>query len=162
MNKRIASESDIGALHAIYMHESVISYMGFDACSLDQFRSIFRELRSGGDLLVFEENDAIVGVCNVIRRRHRLKHVAYIGSLAVRPDCSGRGVGRAILTIVLNMLRDEGFRRVELFVASDNARAIGLFRSLGFEIEGTLRKYFSRGSSKKLFDEHVMALLYDI
>ena len=162
MNKRIASASDIEPLHAIYMHESVNPFMGFDACSLDQFRTIFHELRSGGDLLVFEENDAIVGACNVTRRRHRLKHVAYIGSLAVRPDCSGRGVGRAILTIVLNMLRDEGFRRVELFVASDNARAIGLFRSFGFEMEGTLRKYFSRGSKKELFDEHIMALLYEI
>ena len=161
MNKRIASESDLEPLHAIYMHESVNPYMGFDACSLDQFRSIFRELRSGGDLLVFEENGGMVGVCNVTRRRHRLKHVAYIGSLAVRPDCSGQGVGRAILTTVLNMLREEGFRRVELLVASDNARAIGLFRSLGFEIEGTLRRYFSRGASKELFDEHVMGLLYD-
>ena len=161
MNKRIASESDVEPLYAIYMHESVNPYMGFDECSLEQFRSIFCELRSGGDLLVFEENDAVVGVCNVTRRDHRLKHVAYIGSLAVRPDCSGRGVGRAILTTVLNMLREEGFKRVELLVASDNARAVGLFRSFGFEIEGTLRRYFSRGTSKELFDEHVMALLYD-
>ena len=161
MNRRIASASDIEPLHAIYMHESVNPFMGFDACSLDQFRTIFHELRSGGDLLVFENDDAVVGVCNVIRRDHRLKHVAYLGSLAVRPDCSGQGVGRAILTTVLNMLRDEGFRRVELLVASDNARAIGLFRSFGFEIEGTLRRYFSRDASKDLYDEHVMALLYD-
>lgn len=161
MNKRIASELDVEPLHAIYTHESVNPYMGFDACSLDQFRSIYNELRLGGDLMVFEDSDGIIGVCNVTRRDHRLKHVAYIGSLAVRQDCSGWGVGRAILTTVLNMLKDEGFRRVELFVASDNERAIGLFHSFGFTIEGTLRGYFSRGASKELFDEHVMALLYD-
>ena len=160
MNIRNASESDVEPLYAIYMHESVNPYMGFDECSLDQFRPIFRQIRSDGDLLVFEQDVEIVGVCSVTRREHRLKHVAYIGNLAVKPNCSGRGVGRAILAMVLNMLKDEGFRRVELLVACDNARAIGLFRSFGFEIEGTLRSYFSRSTSKKLFDEHVMALLH--
>ena len=76
-------------------------------------------------------------------------------------DCSGRGVGRAILTTVLGMLREQGFTRVEILVASDNARAIGLFRSFGFKIEGPLRRYFPRGASKELFDEHVIALLCD-
>ena len=65
------------------------------------------------------------------------------------------------MTTILELLKAEGMRRVEILVASDNSRAIGFFESLGFEIEGTLRNYFSRGSSRELFDELVMALLFD-
>ena len=161
LSRRAAGASDIETLYAIYMHETVNPYMGFDVCSMDEFDSIFSGLRSSGDLLVFEQANAIIGVCHVLRREHRLRHVAYLGSLAVHPDFSGQGMGRTILNSVLEMLHGEGFKRVELFVASDNSRAIGLFRSLGFRIEGTLRNFFSRGSAQELFDEHVMALLYD-
>ena len=135
--------------------------MGFDVCSRDKFSSIFRDLRSSGDLLIFEQGDEVIGVCHVIRRKHRLRHAAYLGSLAVRPNSTGQGVGRTIVTTILEILREQEFRRVEILVASDNANAISLFKSLGFELEGTLRNYFSRGSSKELFDEHVMALLFD-
>ena len=161
LTRRAAGPSDVETLYAIYMHETVNPYMGFDACSMDGFDTIFRGLRSSGDLLVFEQANAIMGVCHVLRREHRLRHVAYLGSLAVNPEFSGQGAGRTILNTVLEMLHLEGFKRVELFVASDNSKTIGLFRSLGFRIEGTLRHYFSRGSAKELFDEHVMALLYD-
>ena len=158
---RLATAADIESLHAIYTHESVNPFMGFDVCSLEEFRTIFDDLRAAGDLLVFLEGDAVLGGINVVRRKRRLRHVAYLGSLAVRPDRSRQGIGRAIMATVLERLEAEGIRRVEILVASDNAGAIGFFESLGFEIEGTMRNYFSRGSSRKLYDEHVMALLYD-
>ena len=129
------------ATHAIYMHESVSPYLGFDVCSQDEFRTIFRDMREAGDLLVFEDNGTMVGAINVVRRKHRLRLVAYLGSLAVRPDRSGQGIGKAIVTTVLNLLQTEGMRRVEILVAKDNAKAIGLFKSLGFAIEGPMRDY---------------------
>ena len=60
---------------------------------------------------------------------------------------------------ILSMLESEGYRRIELLVARDNTRGIAFFESLGFEIEGTLRKYISRHGSSELYDEHIMALL---
>ena len=159
MKWRKATTPDIEPLHAIYMHESVSPYLGFDVCSRDEFRTIFRDMREAGDLLVFEDNGTIVGVINVVRREHRLPHVAYLGSLAVRPDRSGQGIGTAIVTTVLKLLQTEGMRRVEILVAKDNAKAIGLFESLGFAIEGPMRNYSVQESSKKLFDENEMASL---
>lgn len=161
MKWRLATAADFEPLHAIYTHESVNPFMGFDACSLEEFRAIFHDLRAAGDLLVFVEGDTVLGGINVVRKKRRLRHVAYLGSLAVRPDRSRQGVGRAIMATVLKLLEAEGIRRVEILVASDNAGGIGFFESLGFEIEGTLRNYFSRGASRKLYDENVMALLYD-
>lgn len=141
--------------------ESVNPYMAFDTCLEEDFPPIFAELRAGGDLLVFEENSTFVGVCKIIRRKRRLRHVAYVGSLAVSPSLQAKGIGRRIMTDILGMLRSEGFKRIELFVAADNTQAIGFFKSLGFEIEGTLRKFFARNGSTEYVNEHIMALLYE-
>ena len=92
MQWRMAIAPDIEPLHAIYMHESVNPYMGFDVCSLEEFRIIFHDLRAAGDLLVFVEEDTVVGAVNVVRRKLRLRHVAYLGSLAVRPDLRVRAL----------------------------------------------------------------------
>lgn len=146
MRWRKATTPDIEPLHAIYMHESVSPYLGFDVCSQDEFRTIFRDMREAGDLLVFEDNDTMIGAINVVRREQRPRHVAYLGSLAVRPDRSGQGIGTAIVTTVLNLLQTEGMRRVEILVAKDNAKAIGLFKSLGFAIEGPMRNSSARES----------------
>ena len=154
MKWRKATTPDLEPLHAIYMHESVSPHLGFDVCSQDEFRTIFRDMREAGDLLVFEDNGTMVGVINVVRRKHRPRHVAYLGSLAVRPERSGQGIGKAIVTTVLNLLQTEGMRRVEILVAKDNAKAIGLFKSLGFAIEGPMRDYSAQESSKELLDEH--------
>ena len=146
MKWRKATTLDIEPLHAIYLHESVSPYLGFDVCSRDEFRTIFRDMRQAGDLLVFEDDGTMVGAINVVRRKHRLRHVAYLGSLAVRPDRTGQGIGTAIVTTVLNLLQTEGMRRVEILVAKDNAKAIGLFELLGFAIEGPMRNSSARES----------------
>lgn len=146
MKWRKATTPDIEPLHAIYVHESVSPYLGFDVCSRDEFRTIFREMREVGDLLVFEDNGTMVGAINVVRREQRPRNVAYLGSLAVRPDRTGQGIGTAIVTTVLNLLQTEGMRRVEILVAKDNAKAIGFFKSLGFAIEGPMRNSSSRES----------------
>ena len=158
---RKAKLDDIDDLYEIYMDESVNPYMAFDPSPRSEFASIFEELCLGGDLLVFEESNEIVGVCKIIRRKLRLRHVAYIGSLAVTSSKQGKGIGKRIMTQVLDMLQTEGFKRIELFVASDNIKTIGFFKSFGFEIEGTLRSFFSREGSDKYFNEHIMALLYE-
>ena len=48
-----------------------------------------------------------------------------------------------------------GALRVELSVYTDNARAIGLYRKFGFEIEGTMRGYAMRDG--QFTDTHAMA-----
>ena len=69
----------------------------------------------------------------------RRKHVASFG-ISVHPDFQGRGVGHALMTEMLDMTDNwMNILRVELLVASDNARAIGLYRKHGFEVEGEAR-----------------------
>jgi ribosomal protein S18 acetylase RimI-like enzyme len=62
----------------------------------------------------------------------RDQDTAGIYGLVVDPGWRGRGIGRDVLRRVCRELRDAGVRRIELEVAVDNSRALGLYTSLGF------------------------------
>lgn len=74
----------------------------------------------------------------------RRRHSAHIG-MAVRDDHAGRGIGEALMRSVLDIADNWlALTRVELTVYTDNDRAIALYRRVGFEVEGTLRRYAFR------------------
>ena len=50
-----------------------------------------------------------------------------------------------------------GLTRIELRVRQDNARAISLYETLGFQLEGTLRSAFKVGEVE--YDDLIMSLL---
>lgn len=52
--------------------------------------------------------------------------------LGVRPDAWGQGVGAAILTALPRELQGAGFVGAELYVYTDNWRAVALYRRLGW------------------------------
>ena len=53
--------------------------------------------------------------------------------LAVAPDESGRGLGRALLTDAIQSAADLGYASIELLVRDGNSRAQGLYTAAGFE-----------------------------
>src|SRR6201995_1457627 len=65
-------------------------------------------------------------------------HVAS-ASFMVDPRASGQGVGRALGEEALEWARTNGFRAMQFnAVVATNTRAVALWRSLGFEIVGTV------------------------
>jgi RimJ/RimL family protein N-acetyltransferase len=54
----------------------------------------------------------------------------------VAPDWRGTGAADRLVETVIDWARTEGFRRVVLEVADENAAAIALYRRLGFERTG--------------------------
>jgi putative acetyltransferase len=94
-------------------------------------------------------DDETVGYANLVTfpnvPRHR--HAGEVYMIAVREDMHGRGIGRALMEAMLD-LADNWLQlsRVGLMVWATNTRAIRLYESLGFELEGTLKRYvFGRG-----------------
>lgn len=74
----------------------------------------------------------------------RRRHAAVLG-ISVAPEAQGQGVGRALLQALCDYADRWGqILRLELTVFADNERAIRLYRSLGFEHEGTHRGYALR------------------
>ena len=58
-----------------------------------------------------------------------------IGELVVAPEAEGQGIGSALVEAVIERARSEGHTRVSVSTGAANARALGLYRRLGFEDE---------------------------
>ena len=74
----------------------------------------------------------------------RRKHVGYIG-MAVHDKWHSRGVGTALMNAIIELADNWlNLARLELNVWTDNEPALRLYQKLGFEIEGTQRKFAFR------------------
>jgi mycothiol synthase len=71
-------------------------------------------------------------------RDPRLGEIWVIG---VDPRMQGSGLGRALAIIGLDEVARRGITTGSLFVAAENAPALGLYRALGFDIHRTDRAY---------------------
>lgn len=91
-------------------------------------------------------NGRVVGNAGVhaVSDNPREKHVCSLG-ISIAHRYQGRGVGRALMNACLDYADHwANYARVELTVHADNARAIKLYESLGFQHEGRLRDFSFR------------------
>jgi putative acetyltransferase len=156
---RLSQKTDLDAVYAIYMHESVIPYLGYDPMPKEQFSPIFERLVEDGTFHVCEHESTIAGFYRVQKHAGRASHVAYLGTLAVAPHAQGRGIAKQMVQSVIERLKASGFRRVELMVEPDNPRAIAFYERLGFAYEGTMRQAYKRSQDATYTDELFYALL---
>ncbi len=60
-------------------------------------------------------------------------HRAYLYYLAVAPEHQRRGYGRKMVTQILNLLRERGCPKLNLFVSLKNPQVIAFYEHLGFK-----------------------------
>jgi RimJ/RimL family protein N-acetyltransferase len=89
-------------------------------------------------------------------RRPRLRHSGEFG-MSVRREYWGLGIGSWMLDALIEWAREAGIvKKINIRVRTDNRRAIRLYESKGFMIEGTSRKeIFLDG---RYYDHHWMRL----
>lgn len=85
--------------------------------------------------------------------------VAQFG-MCVAPEWRGQGVGRLLVEHSVAEARRLGAHKVSLQVWPHNGAARRLYRRLGFEEEGRLRRHYRRRSGQ-LWDAIVMGLVLD-
>ena len=73
----------------------------------------------------------------------RVRHRANLG-ICVLKDYWGRGVGSMLMDAAIQTALSVGYAQMELQVASDNERAIGLYQRFGFEEYGRCPKALKR------------------
>jgi RimJ/RimL family protein N-acetyltransferase len=107
--------------------------------TIEQEAAFVRGLQSGGGLMLKAVVDGeIAGVGSLMaERRPRLRHNATLG-LSVQRKYWGMGVGRALCEELIIGAQALAVTRIELRVRHDNARAISLYETLGFQLRGTL------------------------
>ena len=73
----------------------------------------------------------------------------------------GQGLGSKILAHIKSFCAANGKSRIELTVDINNAGAIALYKKMGFDVEGIVRKSYKLSSTNQYYDEYLMAVLQD-
>jgi len=84
---------------------------------------------AGDGALVWWDDARNVAAFNLV---HTSGREGWMGPLAVRPDCQGRGLGRAIVGTGIQLLKDRGCRVIGLETMPRTIENIGFYSGLGF------------------------------
>ena len=97
-----------------------------------------RRKERGFGILVAEEDEDVVGyiVVSVDHVRSEIFGFSWgqITSLAVDPDCHGRGIGSSLIAAGLDWLKDNGVKYAEVLTDQNNIAAIRAYENNGFRV----------------------------
>jgi ribosomal protein S18 acetylase RimI-like enzyme len=107
------------------------------------------------------EADRLVGTAGFYREKGpKTRHKGRIWGVYVTSQVRGQGAGRALMRALLQRASSiEGIEQIELSVATTQAAAAGLYRSLGFESFGREPRALRIGD--RYVDEEYMVLFVD-
>ncbi|NRQ40302.1 GNAT family N-acetyltransferase [Nonomuraea sp. NN258] len=108
-------------------------------------------------LLALDEQGTAAGYVEVeVLPYARARRTGYV-VMGVRQDFAGQGIGRRLLETATEEARAAGLARLELTVMCRNRRAIGLYLSCGYQVEGLRRAALDVAGAR--VDEYYMGLL---
>jgi len=138
---RPSTDADVSAITAIYGW-NVLNGLGTfeevppDAAEMGRRRAAF--LAKGLPYLVAERDGVVVGYAYAGPFRLRAAYRYTVeDSVYVGPDAVGKGVGKALLSALIDACGALGLRQICAVIGdSGNAASIGLHAALGFERKG--------------------------
>jgi phosphinothricin acetyltransferase len=140
---RLATVADADAIRGIYNHEVLTSTVTFDLRprSLAE-QAEWLEARSGAHaVIVAVDGDEVVGFASLSPFRDRPAYSTSVeGSVYVRGDQRGRGVGRALLEELMKLATQHGFHALLARIVGGHEASIALHQAVGFEVVGTERE----------------------
>jgi L-amino acid N-acyltransferase YncA len=143
---RAATAADADALAAIYGHHVLHGFGTFEEeppspAEMETRRAAIAD--RGLPYLVAEDDGRVLGFAYAAPFRLRAAYRYTVeDSVYIAPEAIGKGVGRAVLSAVLQACEDLGLRQVVAVIGdSGNAASIGLHRALGFSDQGVGRSF---------------------
>ncbi|GIH70789.1 GNAT family N-acetyltransferase [Sphaerimonospora thailandensis] len=144
MEIRTATDEDWPDIHPFYsaIIDAGRTYAFPEGQTLEEARPWWMEPPPGQTVIAVEDGVILGSAKMGPNRPGRGAHVA-TASFLVDPARQGRGVGRALGRHVVDWARAEGYRGIQFnAVVEVNDPAVHLWKSLGFEIIGTVPEAF--------------------
>ena len=139
---RRVEPADAAAVQAIYAPFVSDSATSFETV-VPEVAEIRRRIDAQGDALpwlVCQADSRVVGYAYASSHRSRPAYRWSVDvSVYVAPGLQRRGVGRALYTGLLDLLRRQGYVNAYAGIALPNASSVGLHEALGFQRIGTYR-----------------------
>ena len=140
----LAGPADAAAIAAIYrpfVEESRVSFEDSAPDAAEMERRIAGERPGFHPWLVAEEDGRVVGYAasSPFRSRSAYRWVVETG-IYLAPEGCGRGIGRALLTPLLELLERQGYVAAIGAIALPNEASVALHEKLGFTCSGTYRR----------------------
>ena len=144
MQVRPATVADAEAIRGIYNLEVTTSTATFDlvARTLEE-QERWVSARSGAHAALVVEDDAgeVVGFGSLSPWRDRPAYSTTVeDSVYVRRDCQGHGVGRMLLSALVDTATAHGFHACMARIVGGHEASIALHVACGFEVVGTERE----------------------
>ena len=110
--------------------------------SVEQLTTMFGDaLEAAHILFVLEDDGRIVGSVGI--HPTEISGVHSLG-MSILPDFRGEGAGRRLLSAAVEAADAAKVRKIVLEVFPENGRAIALYASAGFQVEGLKRDHYPR------------------
>ena len=143
MEIRVARPEDAEAIRSIYNAEVTGSMVTFDLVerSPEEQRAWMSEHSGVYALLVAEIEGDVVGFASLSPYRTRPGYSTTAeDSIYVAPSHRGEGVGKELLSALVDQARLHGFHSLIARIVGDHAASIAVHRACGFEVIGIERE----------------------
>ncbi len=140
---RVATTDDAEAIRSIYNLEVETSKVTFDIVprSLPEQRRWILDRSGAHAAIVAERAGIVVGFGSLSPYKERAAYSTSVeDSVYVHRDHHGTGVGRLLLTELVDRATAHGFHALFARIVAGHAASIGLHTSLGFEVVGNERE----------------------
>jgi L-amino acid N-acyltransferase YncA len=140
---RDVREGDAAAMAGIYGHHVLNGTASYDIeppSLADTLAKLRRITKAGWPFLVAEEDGRVAGYAYVTQMRDREAYrFTCENSIYVASDCTGRGIGRALLDALCERASAFGFRQMIAVIGGAEPASIALHERSGFAHAGRLR-----------------------
>ena len=128
----VGGETDFLSFGKNQFIKNLIEYEGFLETTKEEANSI---------ILIAKIDDKIIGIASInSSSKDRFKHVGEFGIVIVKQYC-GLGLGKKIMDYLVEWSKSNGItKKISLVTNENNYRAIDLYKKVGFEVEGILKK----------------------
>jgi L-amino acid N-acyltransferase len=140
---RLATLADAEAIRQIYNLEVTESTVTFDLVprSLEQQEEWLAKRTGAHVVLVAEEDDEVVAFASLSPYRDRAGYATTVeDSVYVARTHHGRGIGKLLLTELIEVARQHGFHAMMARIVDGHEASIGLHAAVGFTVIGIERQ----------------------